>query len=82
MNYYVYLIHNKKHDKFYIGQTYDVKKRLIEHNSGLSTYTAKYDGEWIKVYEEKFKDRGNAMRREKFLKAQKSKLFYKNLCRI
>jgi putative endonuclease len=79
--YYVYIIYNQKHDKFYIGQTYSLKKRIYEHKNGLSGYTSKYNGEWFFVYKEKYKTRSKAMKREKFLKAQKNKNFYKKLCR-
>ncbi len=32
--YYVYLLKSKKDNKYYIGQTQDVEKRLKLHNSG------------------------------------------------
>ncbi|MCK4288571.1 MAG: GIY-YIG nuclease family protein [Bacteroidales bacterium] len=32
--FYVYIIHPKSIDKFYIGQTLDIKQRISEHNSG------------------------------------------------
>jgi len=28
-------MYNKKHDKFYIGQTYSLKKRINDHKTGL-----------------------------------------------
>lgn len=37
--YYVYLIQSMKDNKFYIGQTADVVKRLARHNSGQVTST-------------------------------------------
>ena len=81
MNFYVYIIYNIKHDKFYIGQTYSLKKRIFEHKNGLSKYTSKFDGEWIFVYKEKYGARAEAMKREKFLKNQKNNNFYKKLCK-
>ena len=82
MQYFVYTIYNKNNDKFYIGQTNNIDRRLIEHNSGETNYTAKYSGEWELVYKEEFSDRTNAIKREKFLKKQKNKSFYKKLCSI
>ena len=82
MEYFVYIIYNKVADKYYIGQTYDLEKRISEHNSGVSKYTAKYSGGWKIVYNEKFSTRANAMRREKFLKNQKNKNFYKRLANL
>jgi len=40
--YYVYFLESVNHDFFYIGQTKDIKKRLDEHNSGLSQSTKHY----------------------------------------
>ena len=76
MIFFVYIIYNKKHNKFYIGQTHDLSKRLKEHNSGLSKYTSKHDGDWELKYKEELESRSSAFRREKFLKKQKNKNFY------
>ncbi|KKR50866.1 MAG: Excinuclease ABC C subunit domain protein [Candidatus Curtissbacteria bacterium GW2011_GWA1_40_16] len=35
MKYFVYVLQSLKDKKYYVGQTYDIEKRLIEHNSGL-----------------------------------------------
>ena len=41
--YYVYLIRSKKNpNQTYIGQTDDLKERLLSHNSGANKYTSKY----------------------------------------
>jgi putative endonuclease len=79
MGYYIYIIYNKVHDKYYIGQTHSLGKRIAEHNLCLSKYTSKYDGGWEVIYSEGFQSRGDAMKREKFLKKQKSKDFYRKL---
>ena len=82
MEFYTYILHNLKHDKFYIGQTNDSDKRTAEHNLGLSNYTSKYDGEWKLVYREIFNSRSEAVKRERFLKRQRNKDFYRKLCGI
>ena len=82
MNYHVYILYNKKNDKFYIGQTNDIERRLKEHNSGETNYTSKYSGEWMLVYKEEFISRTEAKKRENFLKKQKNKEFYKKLCNL
>ncbi|MCE2962439.1 MAG: GIY-YIG nuclease family protein [Chitinophagales bacterium] len=46
--YYVYILYSEKHDKYYIGQTNDVKARLERHNNGLENFTSKYIP-WILV---------------------------------
>ncbi|MDF1498183.1 MAG: GIY-YIG nuclease family protein [Patescibacteria group bacterium] len=82
MNFYTYIAYNSKYDKFYIGQTNNSFKRITEHNLGLSNYTSKYDGKWEIAYYEIFDNRSEAMRRERFLKKQKSKKFYRKLCEM
>jgi putative endonuclease len=82
MKCFVYIIYNIEHDKFYIGQSYDVQKREAEHNLGLSKYTARYSGGWKVVYVEEFLSRSEAMKRERFLKKQKNKDFYRKLAQM
>ena len=76
MFYNVYIIYNSKYDKFYIGQTNNLYARIKEHNLGLSEYTSKYSGKWELKYKETYQTRSQVMKREKFLKKQKSKEFY------
>jgi putative endonuclease len=82
MKFYVYILYNLKHDKFYIGQTNCLDARIIEHNSGQVNYTLKYDGGWNLVYYVKYSNRTEAIKREKFLKKQKNRNFYKRLCKL
>jgi len=39
---YVYFLENKSHQFLYIGSTNDLKRRLAEHNRGLSRATKPY----------------------------------------
>jgi predicted GIY-YIG superfamily endonuclease len=39
--YYVYILRSLKDNSYYTGSTHDPKSRLIKHNSGEVTYTAK-----------------------------------------
>lgn len=82
MNFLVYIIYNKDFDKFYIGQTDNIIRRLEEHKLGKVNYTSKCPGEWMLVYEEIFPNQTEALKRERFLKRQKNKNFYKKLCNI
>ncbi len=70
-------MYNEKHDKFYVGSTYSLKKRTTEHKTGKGNYTSRYDGTWLFVYYEKFSTRGEATKREKKLKQLKSKVYLK-----
>jgi putative endonuclease len=79
--YFVYIIYNSKHDKYYIGQTNNIERRVAEHNDkSENKYTSKYLGGWKIVYKEEFDNRKEAIVRKKFLKKQKNKEFYKKLC--
>ena len=43
--FYVYIIYSLELNRYYVGYTSDVIKRLAEHNTGISTFTAKA-GDW------------------------------------
>lgn len=45
--YVVYAIYNSAADKYYIGQTEDLVRRLKQHNEHtFQGYTARFRGEW------------------------------------
>ena len=75
--FYIYILYSQSADKFYIGQTPDVQKRLREHNSSVekSKYTAKYIPWELSLYFQVNDNRADAMKVEKFIKAQKSRKF-------
>ena len=77
--YWVYVIYNKKHRKVYIGQTEDLNERIRLHNNKefRKSYTAKYDGEWILIYNESCLHRKEALKREKQLKSYRGREFIK-----
>jgi len=74
MSYVVYIIYSKKLDKFYVGHTEDVEVRLLQHNSGLSGYTAKV-ADWELKYTEYFLTREEARHRELAIKKKKSRKY-------
>jgi putative endonuclease len=78
LNVFVYILESKTDHSFYIGQTNDLDKRLEFHNHGLSKYTSR-KRPWIVVYFEKYKTRTEAIKRERFLKQQRNRSFYKSL---
>ena len=78
MKYFVYVLQSLTTRKRYIGYTADLVKRVSEHNSGLSIYT-KNRGPWKVVHIEKFSDRVEAIRRERFLKSGKGREYLSNL---
>ena len=71
---YVYLLKSLQTDKFYLGWTTDLKRRVAEHNSGKSYYT-KFRGPWKLVYYEIYKNVNDAKKRERTLKHNPRMLF-------
>ncbi len=78
MSYFVYILKSELCGRFYIGQTKDLNRRLIKHNSGQVKSTKAYLP-WKLVYTEQFNNRSDAMKREVFLKKQKNTSFYLKL---
>ena len=76
--YFVYLIQSDIDNSFYVGYSQDTQKRLLAHNNGESTYTRR-KMPWKLVYIEEYISKSEALKREKFLKAQKNTEFYKKL---
>jgi putative endonuclease len=65
----VYILHSAAHNKTYIGQTKNLENRLLEHNeTALKGFTVAYRP-WILVHHEVYETRGEAMKREKYLKS-------------
>jgi putative endonuclease len=74
MAYHTYIIYSLKLDKFYIGHTEELEIRLTQHNSGISTFTAKAS-DWQLVYSEHYETRELARKREMEIKKKKSRKY-------
>ncbi|MFA5095060.1 MAG: GIY-YIG nuclease family protein [Candidatus Paceibacterota bacterium] len=77
MFYYTYILKSKKDGKLYTGSTKDLRKRLMQHNKGLSTYT-KGRSPFIIIYYEACLLESKARSRELFLKSGMGKRYLKN----
>ena len=73
----VYCIYNSQNDKFYIGQTGNLQRRLKEHNSPNGHHTGRFRGEWVLIYKESLATRSEALKREKQLKSAKGREYIK-----
>jgi len=62
--YYVYVL--KSGDKFYVGYTSDLKRRVSEHNSGINRSTR--GRKWRLIYYEAYLSEKDARDRERKLK--------------
>lgn len=77
MEYFVYLLYSLKQNSYYIGQTNNLKKRLIRHNKG-NVLSTKNGLPWMLIKFESYPNRNEARWREFCLKknAYLRKKFY------
>ncbi len=66
-----YILFSEKLNKYYVGSTSDIERRLEEHNRGKEKFTS-IGKPWILVYNEVFNDLKFARKRELEIKKQKS----------
>ncbi|MBK7710229.1 MAG: GIY-YIG nuclease family protein [Bacteroidales bacterium] len=76
--YTVYILYSKSIDRYYVGYTNALDRRLAEHNRKKGKYTDS-GIPWLIVYKEVYQEKKVAMEREKFIKSKKSKSFILNL---
>ena len=76
--YTLYILFSHKLDRFYVGYTNDLSRRLSEHNRIKAKYTD-MGIPWTLVYSESFKSKKEAARRERFIKSKKSRKFIDEL---
>lgn len=74
--FYLYILNNPTTDRFYIGSTSNLARRLHEHASG-KTRTTRVLKTYNLVYSEEYKTSLEARNREKKLKSYKSKKYLK-----
>jgi len=70
--YYVYFLKSLRDGSYYIGVTDNINRRFKEHNDGHSKYTSP-KRPWIIVRTEIYQNISLAYKRERFLKAKKSR---------
>ena len=78
--FYIYILHSELHDKYYVGQSDDISRRLIEHNE-LSdhSYTSKYRPWGLVASFEVGDSRSHARKIESHIKKQKSKVYIQEI---
>lgn len=65
---YVYILQSLSYNTYYVGSSKDADRRLKEHNAGKCRYTSGRMP-WRLVYKEEYGSRGEAIRRERFIKS-------------
>ena len=76
--YIVYILKSIKFDRYYIGHTANLDKRLKDHNRGKVRSTKAYIP-WDIVYQETYSSKSDAYKREIQIKSYKSGDAFKNL---
>ena len=79
--YYVYIIQSIVTKRYYVGSTPDFKKRLTEHNTGITKSTKPYRPYTV-VHIEKLQSKHDALKREKQIKRYKGGNAFKKLLKI
>lgn len=74
--FYIYLLYSASADKYYVGYSNDYQRRFIEHNTTERiTYTAKHRPWILKAVFECSIVETEAIRIERFIKKQKSRIW-------
>ena len=74
---YVYILQSIHHtERFYVGTTQDIERRLLEHNTGKSHYTSRHRP-WKLVVSIWFSAQDAALNFEKYLKSGSGRAFAK-----
>lgn len=68
---YVYILKSEVDGKLYIGNTCNIRSRILKHNNGRVKST-KWRRPLTLVHAEKLRNRKEAMQRERYLKSLKS----------
>jgi putative endonuclease len=81
--FYVYILYSPSSDKYYVGHTDDMERRLHEHNNPEKegTFTSKHRPWRSEAVFQCSPDRSDAMKAERFIKKQKSRRFIERLVR-
>jgi putative endonuclease len=77
---YVYVLQSESDHGLYIGFSTDLRRRLREHQAGLSQATS-HRGPWKLIYYEAYLEESDARGREEFLKSGAGRTFLKKQCK-
>ena len=75
---YVYILYSKSLEKYYTGQTNNLKDRLYRHNSGWQKHTKK-GTPWKLVWSRSCKNREEAVKLESRIKKRGAKRFLEEI---
>jgi putative endonuclease len=79
MSYFIYILYSEKCDRYYVGQTEYLERRVEEHNTGKGGAYSSSCLPWRLVYHESVYTRSDALKREKEIKGKKSRKYIEYL---
>ncbi|MCE7936421.1 GIY-YIG nuclease family protein [Candidatus Saccharibacteria bacterium CPR2] len=79
MNAFVYILYFPKSDKYYIGSTIDLARRIKQHRSGYTPSTVRLGDECILKFSQEFSSIKIARKLENKLKSWKRKDFIEKI---
>jgi putative endonuclease len=75
MSYLVYILYSEGCDKFYIGHTDNIDRRIDEHNQGKGGKFSSTCFPWKLMLTEEYPTRSEAMKRELEIKKKKRRTY-------
>jgi putative endonuclease len=74
----LYILKSCKKNRYYVGHTNDLERRINEHNSGQTKSTKPYLP-WKIVFRKEYENKSDAYFAEMFIKKKKSRSFIEKL---
>ncbi|MES2651803.1 MAG: GIY-YIG nuclease family protein [Bacteroidota bacterium] len=76
--FHVYILFSIKRNRYYVGFTNDLERRVKTHNTNHKGFTG-HTGDWKLVYQEVFNKKEDAAFKEKLIKNWKSRKLIEKL---
>ena len=77
---YVYVLRSKESEKFYIGSTGNIERRITEHKKGEGHTSSRMKDPEL-VFYEAFFDKKDSLRRERYFKTTKGRSSLRQILR-
>ena len=76
--YHVYILYSESIDRYYVGSTNNIERRISEHNRKKGKYTD-IGIPWHLVYTEEYQSKEAAFKRDREIKSKKSRAYIESL---
>jgi len=75
---YVYILRSEARQRYYVGSTGNLDRRINQHNSSHKGFTSVVRP-WKLIHSEVYETKAEALKRERYLKSMKSVKFIRSL---